>query len=141
MFNERDRHYVFVLRWLGFNASELEYEHGARYEGKSSYTLKLLMDHALSGILFQTTAFLKLIIWIGLIFGLFGILFSLYFFYRYFFHTALPGWTSLFTVILTSTGIILLSLGVIGFYIGKIFSQTKDRPLYIIDVIKRVSND
>jgi dolichol-phosphate mannosyltransferase len=59
--------------------------------------------------------------------------FAAYFAWRALFRTALPGWTSLAVLILIGTGLVLMSVGVIGAYVGKVFVQTKGRPLYVID--------
>jgi dolichol-phosphate mannosyltransferase len=49
----------------------------------------------------------------------------------------LPGWTSLVVLILVSTGVLLISLGIIGLYVGKIFDQAKQRPLYVVDTVRK----
>jgi len=134
-FGERERHYLFVLRWLGFEAGTIEYGHDKRFAGKSSYSLSRLIRHAFDGLFFQSTDLLKWIVTAGLGFSLVGMLSSIYVVLAYFLRGSSPGWTSLFVVILTCTGVILVSLGVVGLYIGKIFEQVKGRPLYSIDVI------
>jgi len=134
-FNERERHYLFVLRWLGFNIGTIEYDHNERFAGKSSYSLSRLVRHAFDGVFFQSTDLLKWIVTAGLAFSFLGIVSSLYFVFSYFAHGSSPGWTSLFVAMLICTGAILVSLGVLGLYIGKIFDQVKDRPLYALDVV------
>lgn len=134
-FKERNRHFLFVLRWTGFRAGSVDYAHEGRLAGKSSYTLASLLRHAVDGLIFQTTVFLKWIIFLGMIFSALGIGFSIFLIARYFVHGAAEGWTSLATLILVCTGLIITSLGVVGLYVGKIFEQSKQRPLYILDVI------
>lgn len=132
-FSERERHYLFILRWLGFNTGIVEYEHAERTEGCSSYSFKRLIKHAAEGLFFQATVLLRWIVSIGLLFAAFGIGLAMYFIYQYFSQGSVAGWTSVVVLILICTGILLTSLGVIGLYIGKIFDQMKDRPLYIVD--------
>ncbi|MDB4793613.1 glycosyltransferase family 2 protein, partial [Methylacidiphilales bacterium] len=134
-FNEHDRHYLFILRWLGFEVGTIEYEHGARASGQSSYSLKHLLNHAIGGIVFQETVFLRWIVGMGLMFALLGAILASYFIYFYFAHGSVPGWTSVVVLLLVCTGVVLLSLGVVGLYVGKIFDQMKNRPLYVIDEV------
>ncbi|MFA6920212.1 MAG: glycosyltransferase family 2 protein [Gallionella sp.] len=135
LFGEKERHYLFILRWLGFRIGSVDFVHQERYAGQSSYTLGRLLSHALNGILFQATVLLRWIVSLGFLFALSGMAVASYLMWRSIFHTALPGWTSLVVLGLVSTGTILISLGIIGLYIGKIFDQTKQRPLYIVDVV------
>ena len=134
-FKEKEHHYLFILYWLGFNTGYVNYVHDHRHRGKSSYSLKRLIKHAISGLLFQTTTLLKWIIYLGFSISSVGILSAFYLMYRYFFHSAYPGWTSLAVLILIVSGVIISSLGVIGLYIGGIFEQVKNRPLYVVDEI------
>jgi dolichol-phosphate mannosyltransferase len=134
-FEEKERHYLFILRWLGFRIGSVDYAHQERYAGRSSYTLGRLFQHALNGILFQATVLLRWIVSLGFLFAFSGLAMAVYFVWRHLFHTSLPGWTSLVILILMSTGAILISLGIIGLYVGKIFDQAKQRPLYVVDVV------
>ena len=138
-FSERERHYLFIIRWLGFSSGTYEYEHQQRHCGTSAYSLRRLIRHAFEGIFFQATVLLRWIVMSGLIFAALGVLLGLYFIFQYFTHATMPGWTSLIVLMLFSTGAILTSLGIIGLYVGKIFEQTKGRPLYTLDLITRKS--
>jgi dolichol-phosphate mannosyltransferase len=130
---DRDRHYLFVLRWLGFKSATLEYEHGERYSGESSYSLKALITLAFDGVFFQTTFLLHWIIYLGFLVSICGWISAFYFIYLYFFRSVPPGWTSLAVLTLIIGGFILISTGITGLYIGKIFEQVKNRPLYVFD--------
>lgn len=134
-FGERERHYLFILRWLGFRIGRIDYEHQQRTIGHSAYSLTRLIRHAVDGILFQATVLLRWIVGMGLLFAAFGAGLAIFYIYQYFMHSSYPGWTSLVVLILICTGTILTSLGVIGLYVGKIFDQAKSRPLYLIDTI------
>lgn len=140
-FSERERHYLFILRWLGFKVGTIEYEHEERSIGQSSYSIKRLLKHAIDGVFFQATVFLRWIVGLGLLFALFGGMLAGYFVYQYFIHgSSVTGWTSVVVLLLVCTGVILLSLGVIGLYVGKIFDQAKGRPLYLIDTVSERSS-
>jgi dolichol-phosphate mannosyltransferase len=134
-FGERERHYLFILRWLGFNTGTMDYEHQERAIGSSSYSLRSLLRHAVDGIFFQATVLLRWIVTLGLLFAAGGMVLAVFFIYNYIAHNSVPGWTSLAVLILINTGIMLTSLGVIGLYVGKIFDQAKGRPLYVIDTV------
>jgi dolichol-phosphate mannosyltransferase len=134
---DRDRHYLFILYWLGFDAAAIEYEHAPRHSGQSSYALRALLRHALEGLVFQTTTLLRWIVYAGFLVSLAGVALAAYLIYMYFAFTPPPGWTSLAVLILVLGGFIIIGTGVTGLYIGRIFEQVKDRPLYVID--KRVN--
>ena len=131
-FRDRDRHYLFILYWLDFDATSIEYDHGARHSGRSSYSLRALLRHAYQGLVFQTTALLRWIVYFGFFVSLAGALLAAYLLAVSFSHTPPPGWTSLAVLILLIGGFVIMSTGVTGLYIGKIFEQVKDRPLYVI---------
>lgn len=133
-FSDYQRHYLNVLRWLGFNSTYVEIEHRERYEGKSSYTLSKLLIHALNGITSQSDKLLRINVMIGIMLSLLTFLSILVIIVLYFTNGFMSGWASLITIILFSTGILLTSIGISGIYIGKTFEQSKNRPKYIIDI-------
>jgi polyisoprenyl-phosphate glycosyltransferase len=130
---ERDRHYLFVLHWLGFEQGTIEFEHGARATGQSSYTMARLVRHALSGVFFQTTNLLLYIVYLGFAMAAVGVILAIYLIALVVVATPPPGWTSVMVVQLVIGGFIITSLGVTGLYIGRVFQQVKGRPLYVID--------
>jgi len=132
-FRDRDRHYLFILHWLGFRTTAIEYTHAPRYAGRSSYSIAALVRHAVDGVFFQTTDLLRWIVYGGFWISLAGFLLALYYLYVYITRSILPGFTSLAVLILLIGGFILMSTGVAALYIGKVFDQVKGRPLYVID--------
>lgn len=130
---DKRRHYLMILRWLGFKAGYVSIVHQQRFAGKSSYTLSKLINHAIDGITSQSDKMLRISVKVGFLFFIMSIVVSIVVAIRYMLYGAFYGWTSLFIVLLLSTGLILISTGVLGIYIGRIFEQVKDRPLYIID--------
>ena len=133
-FDDKERHYLFILRWLGFEAGSIDYEHQPRHAGESSYNLRQLIRHSVDGLLFQATVLLRWIVSIGLLTAVSGGILAAILVWRYLAVGSLPGWTSLAVLILLTTGVILISLGIVGLYIGRIFDQAKQRPLYVVDV-------
>jgi glycosyltransferase involved in cell wall biosynthesis len=134
-FDDKERHYLFILRWLGFEAGSIDYEHQLRHAGDSSYSLSQLIRHSLDGLLFQATVLLRWIVFVGLLSAVSGGFLAVFLVWRYLALGSLPGWTSLAVLILLATGVILICLGIIGLYIGKIFDQAKQRPLYVVDAL------
>jgi polyisoprenyl-phosphate glycosyltransferase len=132
-FKDRDRHYLFVLYWLGFDRASVEYGHAERASGKSSYTFRRLLSHALGGMFFQTTVLLRWVINIGFALALIGAGAAAYFAVARISGNAYPGWTSLAVLLLVIGGLIIISTGVTGLYIGRIFNEVRARPLFVID--------
>lgn len=132
-FRDCQFHYLLILRWLGFRYAYVEISHFKRKKGLSSYNFKRLFEHALVAIVFHSDKLLRLNIYIGFFIALVSFVFGLIIVISYFIKGFAPGWTSIITLMLFSLGIILLSNGVLGLYLGKMFDQTKQRPIYVID--------
>jgi dolichol-phosphate mannosyltransferase len=130
---ERDRHYLFILYWLGFDHTAVDYEHAERAAGDSSYGLMALFRHAIDGVFFQTTVLLRWIVYLGFLLSLAGGGLAVYFVVAKLTDSAYPGWTSLAVFTLLIGGFTIVSTGTIGLYVGKVFEQVKERPLYVID--------
>jgi dolichol-phosphate mannosyltransferase len=122
-----------VLRWLGYKKSYVKIKHDKRFEGKSSYGFRKLLNHALVAIIYQSDKILRMSIYIGFSFSLVSIVGILIVVSMYFNSGFQSGWASLFVLISLSTGLILTSIGILGMYIGKMFEQVKNRPQYVID--------
>jgi glycosyltransferase involved in cell wall biosynthesis len=131
--NDSRRHYLMILRWLGFTSEIVEIQHDKRFEGKSSYTLRKLIIHAIDGITSQSDKLLRLMAGFGFILSFTSFLIAVIVMIMYFIRPFQAGWPSLIILILFLGGLIILSIGICGIYIGKIFEQTKNRPLYLID--------
>ncbi|MBK8397934.1 MAG: glycosyltransferase family 2 protein [Leptospiraceae bacterium] len=129
---DKHRHYLLILRWLGFRKTYIEIEHKERYSGRSSYTLKKLIHHAIDGITSQSVKLLKYSILIGMVYFILSIVGSVYLVINAFLYGYMQGWASLVVLLLLSTGLILMAIGISSIYIGNIFDQVKNRPLYII---------
>lgn len=138
---ERDRHYLFVLHWLGFNQGTIEFDHSERAAGTSSYTFGRLLRHAVSGVFFQTTTLLLYIVYLGFAVAGGGVLLAFYFIFLALTKHPPPGWTSVMVLLLVIGGFIITSTGVTGLYIGRVFQQVKGRPLYVVDSVVRKSQD
>lgn len=130
---DQDRLYIQLLKWVGFRSAYVPVEHRERFEGNSTYSVSKLFVTALQGWTSYSDKLLRISIYTGLIISILSLLGGLSIVLSYFLLKYQPGWPSLIVAILFSTGLILMSIGIAGIYIGKIFEQTKQRPLYIID--------
>ncbi|KOF03265.1 hypothetical protein OB69_08185 [Roseivirga seohaensis subsp. aquiponti] len=130
---DKDRLYLQIFKWLGFRNTTIEVEHEPRYSGKSSYKFLDLLKLGLQGWTSHSDKLLKMSVYIGFFMALFSFVSSLVILVATFIGSFQPGWPSLIVVIFFSTGLILLSIGIAGIYIGKTFDQVKDRPLFIIE--------
>jgi dolichol-phosphate mannosyltransferase len=130
---ERDRQYMLILHWLGFRRATISFEPGRRYEGKSAYSLGKLIRVGLDGYFFQTTVLLRWIVYAGFAIAMLGLVLAAVYVALYLAYSPPPGWTSVMVIELIIGGFIIVSTGVTGLYIGKIFSQVKERPLYVVD--------
>jgi len=133
-FPENARFYGSTIKWLGFKRTYIEASHGERFSGKPSYTLKKRVNLALDIILSFSDRPLKFAIGIGIFMSIlsFSLIFWIVLGVLNWGFTQV-GWPSLMAVVLLIGGVVLIVLGIIGTYIGRIFREVRNRPLYIID--------
>lgn len=129
---EQHRGYVMYIRWLGFRQTIIDVEHDARYEGKSSYSLKKRIDMAIELLTSQSDKILKLFVSFGFVMSISAFLAIIGLIIYHYTAQVAVGWTSLIATNVLIGGIIIVVIGVVGIYVGNIFMQTKDRPLYVI---------
>lgn len=134
---EASRLFSGMVQWLGFKTAYVEVEHAARYEGSSSYNFRALFRLAINGIVAFSNRPLYFSVAVGLIMSLLAVGFGFYVLIWYLVDRAVgvPGWMSLVTLTTFIGGLILLNLGILGIYVGRIYDQTKGRPLYVVDKI------
>jgi dolichol-phosphate mannosyltransferase len=132
-FKERNRSYAFFLRWMGFDVGYVEVEHHARPSGESSYTLRKLLKLAFELTVSQSDKPLRVSILFGFLTASLAFAAGVVNIVRYYFWaTPVEGWTSVIVSLYFIGGILLMALGVLGLYVGKIFEETKGRPLYVV---------
>ncbi len=129
---DRDREYALVLDWLGFRHTALTIEFSERSHGESAYTFKDLLRVAFAGMFFQTTVLLRVVVFLGFAVASIGAALAAFNIYAYAIGHQPTGYTSLAVLLLLLAGFIIISVGVVGLYIGRIFEQVKARPLFII---------
>jgi glycosyltransferase involved in cell wall biosynthesis len=130
---ETQRYTKGMYCWVGFKKHEILFEQGDRVAGESSFNFLRLLNLAIDGVTSFTTAPLRISTILGLIMSLVAFLYMLYVLITtLIWDDPVRGYPTLMTVILFLGGVQLLSLGIIGEYLGRIFHETKGRPVYII---------
>jgi glycosyltransferase involved in cell wall biosynthesis len=130
---ERRRFMKGLFAWVGFKTATVEYARATRVAGKTKFTGWRLWNFALEGITSFSTMPLRVWTYLGTSFAIIGFLYALFIILRTLvFGVDLPGYASLLTAILFLGGIQLMGIGVIGEYIGRIYIESKQRPIYIV---------
>ena len=127
-----------IVPQIGYSWTTVEYERAKRFAGESKYPLKKMLSFAFDGITSFSVKPLRLILFLGAVIFALSLVMLLWTLIRWIAGATVSGWASLMCSIWMIGGIQLLALGVIGEYIGKVYSETKARPRYIIE---RVLND
>ena len=134
---EKHRYMKGLFVWVGFKQKEIEYEREARFKGKTKWGFFSLFNLAFDGLTSFSIMPLRLASIIGFLSALIGFFYgAVIVFKTLFFHEPVAGFTSLVVLITFFGGIQLLSIGIIGEYIGRIFNETKNRPLYVVKNIQ-----
>ena len=130
---ERDRFVRGMVSWVGFRQTALPYKRAERFAGESKYPLRKMLQFATDGILSFSTKPLQVSIGLGTFsaaLALAGILYALVL--RLFTNIWVEGWTALMIAILFIGGVQLISVGILGEYVGRIYNEVKSRPLYVV---------
>lgn len=130
---ERHRYMKGLFAWIGFPQTELPYKREPRAAGKTKWNYWRLWNLSIEGITSFTIAPLKMATYLGLITAFGSMIYAVILLYETLVHgNSVAGYPSLMTVILFLGGVQLTTLGIIGEYLGRIFDETKDRPLYFV---------
>ncbi|MBQ9928750.1 MAG: glycosyltransferase family 2 protein [Lachnospiraceae bacterium] len=122
-----------VVPMIGYPWDVVYYERGERFAGESKYPLGKMLAFAVEGITSLSTKPIRMITGLGFFIFLVSIAMLIYSFIRHFMGATIVGWTTLMVSVWAIGGLILLSLGVVGEYIGKIYLETKARPRFIVE--------
>jgi glycosyltransferase involved in cell wall biosynthesis len=133
-FRESERYTKGMFSWIGYKKKEVLYDRDPRIAGKTKWNYAKLINLAIDGITSFTTAPLRISTIIGSVISFLAFIYLLFLVFRtIFFGSNLAGYPSMMAVILFLGGFQLLSIGIIGEYIGRIFNETKNRPLYFME--------
>lgn len=132
---EESRYIRGMVSWLGFKQCGVTYVRDARFAGKTKYTIGKMVRFAFNGITSFSEKPLVLAGWLGLLVTAGGFAFLIYIIISKFLRpeTIVSGWASLMGIVIFFGGIQLLSLGILGQYIGRIYREVKRRPLYVLE--------
>ncbi len=132
--HEKNRYMRGMVSWVGFKQTAVLYERDERFAGETKYPFKKMIKLAFDGITSFSHKPLKLGIGIGFFMSLLSFLYLLFIIYQKLFTAStITGWPSTVAIILFSQGIVLMILGLMGEYIGRIYDEVKGRPIYIVN--------
>jgi glycosyltransferase involved in cell wall biosynthesis len=130
---ERNRFVRGIISWIGFRQTTVSYVREKRFAGESKYPLSKMLHFAFDAIIGFSYRPLKLASYLGLVTSLGGFAYLAYVVYlKYFTDRTVQGWTSIIALNLVFNGIVLLLLGIMGEYIGRIYDESKARPFYVV---------
>jgi dolichol-phosphate mannosyltransferase len=132
---ERARFVRGMVSWVGFRQCRLEYDRHERHAGETKYPFRKMLKFAVDGVLAFSAVPLKLASALGFLSAGVSVVYLVYGLVVRLFHPerTVPGWTSLFVAVLFIGGVQLICMGIIGEYLGRIYDETRHRPLYVCD--------
>jgi dolichol-phosphate mannosyltransferase len=139
---EKNRFVRGMMSWIGFSQTFIEYERDERFAGETKYPLKKMIKFATDGIVSFSTKPLKIVSFLGLLSIVLSIVIFLYsIISKIFIHETIVGWASIVDIIAFFGGLQLISLGIVGEYVARIYEESKNRPLYIIKSTKNLEDE
>ena len=130
-----------VVPLLGFQSAEVRYERGERFAGESKYPLKKMLAFAWDGVTSFSVKPIRMVTALGFLVSFISVALMAYSFVRHMAGRTVPGWSTLMISIWLLGGLQILSLGVIGEYVGKIYAETKARPRYTVETLLDTAPD
>jgi len=131
--HERNRFVRGLISWAGYRQAEVPYVREKRFAGKTKYPFFKMLRFALNAIVSFSYKPLRLASFLGVLVSLGGFGYLIYVLIQFVSGQTLQGWTSLISLSLIFNGVILIILGIIGEYIGRIYDESKARPLYLVN--------
>ena len=132
-YKERNLFIRGIVTKLGYKTDCVYYDRSARIAGESKYPLKKMVNFAIDGITSFSVRPVRLVMQVGLLFLLIALAMLIYVLCAYFMGRAVSGWPSIILSIWLVGAFVLIGLGIIGEYVGKIYTEVKNRPRYNID--------
>ena len=140
--NERNRYIRGLISWLGFNSTGVDFIREKRYAGETKYPFRKMIKFAFDAVASFSLKPLKLASYVGIFISFFSFIYLLVVIFQGIFtDSAITGWASSIAVSLFFNGVILIILGIVGEYIGRIYDEVKGRPLYIVSRTVNIGDD
>lgn len=130
---EHDRFVRGLVSWIGFKQTGVLYERDKRFAGVTKYPYRKMIKFAFDGLTSFSTVPLKLATWLGYLSSLLAFLYLISVFVQKLMGGTIQGWATIMVGVLFIGGVQLICLGIVGEYVGRIFTEIKRRPLYIIE--------
>jgi len=130
---EKDRFVRGLISWIGFRQTSVLYQREARFAGKTKYPFRKMVKFAIDGLTSFSTAPLKLATWMGYLASAFAFVYLASVFVQKWLGKTVEGWATIMVAMLFMGGVQLICLGIMGEYIGRIFTEAKQRPLYVVE--------
>lgn len=138
---ERNRFLRGMVSWVGFNQTAVEYDRDVRHSGTTKYPLSKMIRFAMDGITSFSDAPLRFASYLGFAVSAIAFLYAIYVIVSKVFNVRplayTPGWASTIVAVLFLGGVQLMSLGILGEYLGRVYDEVKGRPLYLISEVER----
>ncbi len=132
--------FPFIVAYVGFKTAYLPVEHNARRSGQSSYTMRKSLRFAMDLILAYSNKPLRLFTTTGFVIVAASVMISLYYLFLHFAgKITVSGFTSLILSIWAVGGMLMMQVGVVGVYLGRVFNQTKNRPSFVVDEVVNIT--
>jgi dolichol-phosphate mannosyltransferase len=133
LFREQARFIRGMISSIGYKQTHIEFVAPRRFAGISKFSPRKMLTFALDGITAYSKTPLRFAFYVGIVFGILSVFLTLYVVYiKIFTEQAVPGWTTITASIFLFGGLQLVGMGIIGEYVGRIFEEVKQRPLYLI---------
>jgi dolichol-phosphate mannosyltransferase len=130
---EKDRFVRGLISWIGFRQTGVVYHREARFAGETKYPFRKMLKFAVDGLTSFSTVPLKLATWMGYLASAFAFLYLASVFVQKALGRTVQGWATIMVAVLFMGGVQLICLGIMGEYLGRIFTEIKRRPLYVIE--------
>jgi glycosyltransferase involved in cell wall biosynthesis len=139
---ERHRFLRGLVSWIGFRQTGIEYDRAERLSGETKYPFSKMLKFAIDGVTSFSEIPLRFATYFGFITSGFAFLYAIFVILeKYIFHWNTPGYTSMMVTILFFGGVQLIGIGILGEYIGRIYDEIKARPLYLVQKVRRGTED
>ena len=135
LFREKNLFLRGIVPLIGLKSAKVYYERNERFAGETKYPFSKMLNFAIDGVTSFSVKPLRIIFVVGFLFLFLTIVMGAYILYQYFNHNVVSGWSSLILSLWLIGSIVIISLGIIGEYIGKIYTEVKDRPRYNIESV------